>query len=141
VLKPGSRAIAGDSEGLERTTDDFTVALNRKRAVEDEDSLYNTRLPLNKSPSCELSASGCQRDEFPFASTFNGAFFAPDRTSAKLVNGPDNENSGRPLGNFYVRERVLDFNQYPVVGPRANGTLFWVFIDEPPTTVKRGNKR
>jgi hypothetical protein len=131
VLKPGSRAIAGDSEGLERTTDDATILLNRRRAVEDDDSLYVVRKPFNKSPTCTLNPTDCQRDEFPFASTFNGAFFAPNRTSAKLVNGLDNGNSGRPLGNFYIRERVLDFNTYPIDWPRADGTRFWVFIDDP----------
>jgi plastocyanin len=130
VLKPGSRAIAGDSEGLERTTDDATRDLNRFAAYEAADSIYKTRLPLNKTLRCQISVSGCEHDEFPFASTFNGAAFARDRTSVKLVEGTDNQRGGTPIGNFYVRERVLDFNSYPLVTPRVDGTLFWVFIDE-----------
>jgi hypothetical protein len=84
-----------------------------------------------RSFGCPVGCNGCQCDEYPFAATLNGASFDDGvRVSVKYVEGKDNNDSGRPSGNFYRRERILDFNSYPLNGPLVLGDKFWVYAGE-----------
>ena len=79
------------------------------------------------------NAPGCECDEYPFNSTWQGAAFAPNTTSVKWINGKQNQNAGREkLSNWYRTERLLDLANYPADGvtlPSGGGSsdFFWVY--------------
>ncbi len=86
---------------------------------------------------CATGAQVCSCDEYPFASTRNGGYFDPDRTSAKNINNDQNNSGGAGnLTNFYRVQRVLDFTQYPdqvqpydpALETNRGGDDFWVHI-------------
>jgi len=56
-------------------------------------------------------------DEYPFQSTYQGAWYYPGRTSIAHVDGMDNSTAGGRLGAFYAANRILDQDQ------------FWVYIN------------
>ena len=117
-LKAGTRAIA-DTSG--------TTSLNRSRVVEDIDKNRATSdkrckavfgpPPAGAPNSCPLVTDpdeileACDCDEYPFASTTQGAFFAPApqlaRYSIRRIPSADNRSAGGRLGAMYLRERVL----------------------------------
>ncbi|GAA2627065.1 hypothetical protein GCM10010411_75150 [Actinomadura fulvescens] len=54
-------------------------------------------------------------DEFPFASTREGAAHWPDNYpnwSARVIDAEDNQKAGRLLGRFYQRDRVLASDRF-----------------------------
>jgi len=141
LLKPGTRAVADESvradKALQRAKSEVVQEENRKRSCSLATSLYNTRLPLNQSASCAAGKQRCSCDEYPFASTWSGGNFDPERTSAKLINYVHNGNAGSGrLTSFFTKQRVLDFTQYPdqvqPYDPSAEsnrgGDDFWVHI-------------
>ncbi|WP_206781976.1 NucA/NucB deoxyribonuclease domain-containing protein, partial [Bailinhaonella thermotolerans] len=67
------------------------------------------KLPMNRNVHC---------DEYPFASTLQGASFAKGHYSLKAVNGNQNVTHGNRLGAFYRDYRV------------GTGNAFWVFIED-----------
>jgi hypothetical protein len=137
---PGAWLTADGNRGagLQRAKSEVVQDENRKRACRLGDALIKTRLPLNQSPKCAAGTQTCTCDEYPFASTWNGARFDPDRTSVKEINAAHNSGAGggRLSSNFYLRERVLDFTLYPEqvqpYDPSAEsnrgGDSFWVHI-------------
>lgn len=52
-------------------------------------------------------------DEFPFASTWEGAAFAYDNFSVRRIAKDDNNAAGRWLGAWYAYDRILDGKTYP----------------------------
>jgi hypothetical protein len=90
------------------------------------------------------ATSGCECDEYPFNSTWNGAFSDRDTTprtsSARYINGLQNGKAGTRLQQFYQAERVLDFTIDPGIPyirdnqsvsiPLSNfGDNFWVHVE------------
>jgi hypothetical protein len=140
MLKEGSRGFAeGERSGnaLQRAKSRVVQQLNRDKSCSLATSLLNTRLPLNQSPMCTAGTQTCSCDEYPFASTWNGGNFRPERTSAKQINDRHNKAAGTArLANFYTSQRVLDYTFYPdLVQPydpnaesNRGGDNFWVFI-------------
>jgi VCBS repeat-containing protein len=133
-----SVATASTGNALQRTRIDAANKSNRAASCEGSQSLFVTR-PGPVSASCQANPAGCQCDEYPFAATWNGGFFAPNNTSVKRIQGPQNQRAGANLSGFYQKERVLDLTVYdgsPTATPydlnqersRA-GENFWVHIE------------
>lgn len=55
----------------------------------------------------------CDCDEYPFASTEQGASNDPE-VSVKRIDASDNRRAGAFLGNFYLNQRVLDQEKFYV---------------------------
>lgn len=137
LLKPGSRALPDDSVtggGLQRLKDDEGVAkLNRSASCKLSTALIAVRNP-EPSASCKTDLSNCECDEYPFASTWNGGYFAPDSTSVRRINkAQNNAAGGGTLTQWYLRERVIDLTVYPPDGSvpsPGGGDRFWVHVPE-----------
>lgn len=132
-LMPGTRAIADSSvrgsAALQRNSWDADQRRNRAASCGDSNSsLFNARQPVKASTSCSANTLGCSCDEYPFASTYSGGAYDPDRTSVKLINAQQNNLAGGGrLSGFYARERLIDLAQFP--GDAGNrGDDFWVHI-------------
>lgn len=71
-----------------------------------------TRIDRNRTAACKdfTPSPGETCDEFPFASTYQGAYYIPslNRRSVRSIPGPDNSYGGSMLGSFYTRWRVVD---------------------------------
>lgn len=52
----------------------------------------------------------CNCDEYPFASTLEGAWKA--EASVKRINSADNQLAGTRLGNFFTSQRVIDEEEF-----------------------------
>jgi hypothetical protein len=144
VFKPGTRALADDSvtgidKALQRLKDSGSNGVaqqNRNAACRgtNASALINIRLPKQTSLSCSVDEANCECDEYPFASTWSGAAFSPDTTSARIINATHNGNAGGGnLTQWYLRERVLDLTVYPnppdgTIPSRGDGDRFWVHI-------------
>ena len=133
VLMSGTRAIADSSvrgsAALQRNSWEVDQKRNRAASCGDSSSsLFNSRQPVRASASCSANALGCSCDEYPFASTYSGGAYDPDRTSVKLINAQQNNLAGGGrLSGFYARERLIDLAQFP--GDAGNrGDDFWVHI-------------
>jgi hypothetical protein len=55
-----------------------------------------------------------QCDEFPFASTKEGAGKGDGNFSVRYVPGTENEQAGRELGNWYGTDRILHGDEYMI---------------------------
>lgn len=152
-MKPGFRAIADDSvrgsSALHRTQIEFVRAANSDAACTREWSIIN--VAPRASTSCPSGGTGgaCQCDEYPFASTYEGAFSVmpnlpvsevPNTASAKYILRGHNSTAGSALGDFYLKQRVLDLSTLTgQPGPPSNpdptytriygGDSFWVKIN------------
>lgn len=119
VLKAGTWAIPDSSilgDGALQRLKNTTVAqnTNRRASCTAATSLIRTRMPVQSSTTCTPDAPGCQCDEYPFASTWNGGYFDPSRTSVRWINGVHNLNAGGGnLTTFYRTEHVIDPAEYP----------------------------
>jgi len=67
---------------------------------------------------------GSNCDEFPMASTYEGAAFNSDYSVA-IVPSSANSSQGGILGNFYSSNRVIDNDLFMVVSVLPNGTASW----------------
>jgi hypothetical protein len=141
LLAPGTRAVADNSvvsfNALQRAKSETIGDSNRKASYRLAGSLYETRLPLNQAVGCISAPSSCSHDEYPFASTWNGGAFSPNRTSVKFINAKQNTaGGGGSITGFYTKQRVLDFTFYPdnvsPYDPNAErnrgGDDFWVYV-------------
>lgn len=90
--------------GLERTTDENVINGNRNRAV------YQCRKWINPVPDDE----SC--DEYPFASTYQGALTNDNNYSVKGLNAAQNSLEGSRRGSWYYWDRILE-GDYFVVFP------------------------
>jgi hypothetical protein len=143
--QPGSIAVADSSvvgdQALQMMREQARRDLNRDVSCSKtiSSSLLNNR-PYYGSASCSETNPGsgvppasCNCDEYPMASTWQGAGVSAgnqSKVSVKYVLGRDNSSSGGALGNFYKqfykRERVLDLTDYGAVSLRPTGDNFWV---------------
>jgi hypothetical protein len=153
-FRPGSIAVADSSvtgsEALQLLKDRTIRGRNRFAACEstNSDSLIRLRAPpFHVSSSCAqpttpgLLPPGCNCDEYPLASTWQGAHQTgganADRVSVKYIDRRANSSQGGGIGAFYEkffkRERVLDLTEYGVLPIRPAGDDFWVNAhDRPP---------
>jgi hypothetical protein len=136
MLKPRSLAIADPtftwSNTLQRLKNTDLAQKNRAASCTSSTALINVRPPYSSS-TCSPGQAGCQCDEYPFASTWNGGKFDPDRTSVKWINGlQNNKAGGGKLTGFYTTERVLDLTLYPAGAGDSvawgGGDIFWVHV-------------
>jgi VCBS repeat-containing protein len=88
---------------------------------------------------------GCDCDEYPFNSTWNGSYLSRNSTSAKYINKVQNQAAGNAaLFRFYANERVIDYTPDPsitfrldltpeelsnAIPTRAGGDNFWVHVE------------
>ena len=124
-LQEGQRSVAmNDNEShfrpLHRTLDSALRASNRvtsyARCVADFGQALTTMCP---------AGSSCECDEFPPASTHEGAAsveYEQQKYSVRSINGPDNASAGGLLGAFYARERVIDHEPFWVHVGSGAGT-------------------
>jgi hypothetical protein len=141
LLKPGTWAIpdpsvVGDNALQRLKNTEVAQKYNRNASCgrQNAQSLVNTR-PPQTSPTCTPYAATCECDEYPFASTWSGAYFMPARTSVKWINASHNSVSGGGnLTTFYRLERVIDPTPYPNDDLPENryengpGDDFWVHV-------------
>jgi len=136
LLKPGTRAIADDSVlssgALQRLKDTKAAdTLNRNASCKSAAALIKVR-PAYSSSTCSPNQPDCDCDEYPFASTWNGGYFDPDRTSVKWINAVQNKKAGGGAlsSGFYLKERVLDLSTYEVSATPSwgGGDNFWVYV-------------
>ncbi len=102
--------------------------LNRNYACNYSESII--RLRPNKSDECVLSDCDC--DEYPFSSTWEGAYINRYGTSAKYLDPIQNRTAGARLGSFYIKERLIDLSVQSLNPPPNHAPLdadpFWVTI-------------
>ncbi len=97
-------------EPLHRTVDDARRDANRAAAIKTCIDVWGP----------QYANGGLQCDEYPFSFTQEGAANtsssgAPTRRySARPIDGPDNEEVGRRLGDMYGSLRVLDAEAFHV---------------------------
>jgi hypothetical protein len=114
LLEPGARAFASG-------TNSFNDALKRTAITKVRDknnyaacAPYSTSLigqrPPYFSATCAAPGSKCDCDEYPFASTWNGAKIRPYTTSVKKINSAQNQLAGSGLAPFFLAERIIDFS-------------------------------
>ncbi|MFJ4868610.1 FG-GAP-like repeat-containing protein [Streptomyces sp. NPDC088757] len=98
------KVIPGEKEPLHRVLDQDTVDKNRKAA---NDTCVDVWGPYDGT---KLNC-----DEYPFASTYEGAAKGDKRYSARLIDADDNQKVGRELNSqFYTVNRVLDNDAFYV---------------------------
>jgi VCBS repeat-containing protein len=132
----------GSGYPLQRAKSEVIKRTNRTASCgEQNSSLINSRQPLNQSSSCAAGTQRCSCDEYPFAATWNGGNFRPDKTSVKRINFDHNQNAGNQYGTWLLKERVLDFTNYacedgngifctydPNLESNRSGDNFWILI-------------
>lgn len=59
-------------------------------------------------------------DEYPLASTYQGAATANGNYSARVMPGWDNQNLGRRIGNWYGTQRILHDDPYYIILVRGD---------------------
>lgn len=141
VLKPNTWAIPDGSvlgdQALQRLKNKSVQdRTNRYVSCSAPRALIRVRQPVQYSGTCSATnLSQCQCDEYPFASTWSGGYFDPDRTSVRWINRDQNQASGTAnLTNFYRDEHIIDPNNYPNDMLPENryengpGDDFWVHI-------------
>lgn len=135
AMREGTRAFADSGSlgrALQRLKNPKEISDPNRRVAcgAAQASLINSR-PPKSSNTCSPNQANCQCDEYPFNATYQGAFYAPETTSVKWINGSQNlKAGGGKLSNFYRDQRLLDFGEYLSSGepPLSSGLsdLFWV---------------
>jgi hypothetical protein len=103
------------------------------------------RLRPKSSSTCPIDGAGCDCDEYPFNSTWNGGYLNRDATSAKYINSKQNRAAGSTaLFRFYANERVIDLTPDPgitftqdltpeelsrAIPARTGGDDYWVHVE------------
>jgi hypothetical protein len=123
----GDQYLAAPSNALQRTKFASTKNDNRRAACGDNSTSLLITRPALRSASCLQNATGCSCDEYPYASTYNGAAFDPSGTSVKIIRNSSNGTGGTRHLQFLQAERVLDFTESETSAP--NGENFWVHIE------------
>ncbi|MFC9282808.1 NucA/NucB deoxyribonuclease domain-containing protein [Streptomyces collinus] len=88
----------GTTKYLTRLTDKAKIRQNRSKAC----------------PSSRHRPPGKQCDEYPFASTWQGASTGSGNFSWRMIDATQNEEGGKALGRFYLYNRVLDKDKFLV---------------------------
>lgn len=97
------KSTPGEDEAIHRTLD---------TTVRDENRAQVRRTCRDVWGDYDGALLNC--DEYPFASTYEGAASGDDRYSARLIDADDNQEAGRRLGQFYRENRVLDGDAFYV---------------------------
>ncbi|WP_328841915.1 NucA/NucB deoxyribonuclease domain-containing protein [Streptomyces europaeiscabiei] len=69
----------------------------------------------NRDTACPTSLErppGKQCDEYPFASTWQGAKTGGGKFSRRMIDGDQNEDGGRALGRFYLYSRIIERDKF-----------------------------
>lgn len=90
------------SASLTRMTNKASITANRSAA----------RAACKKKWPKKPAGKDC--DEYPFASTNQGAAKAKGRFSVRYITSGDNRTSGRRLGAWYKADRILDGERFTV---------------------------
>ncbi|WP_406398510.1 NucA/NucB deoxyribonuclease domain-containing protein [Streptomyces uncialis] len=88
----------GTSRYLIRLTDTAKIKKNRKKAC----------------PSSRPRPAGKSCDEYPFASTWQGARTGDGKYSWRMINETQNIEGGRALNGFYTYSRILEKDKFLV---------------------------
>jgi hypothetical protein len=88
----------GTNKYLTRLTDGSKIKQNRNKAC----------------PSSLERPPGKSCDEYPFASTWQGAKYNGGPFSRRMVNAQQNKNAGDALKGFYTYARVLEGDRFLV---------------------------
>lgn len=97
------KSTPGEDEPLHRVLD---------QEIRDDNRAEVRRTCLDIWGDYDGSQLNC--DEYPFASTYEGAAFGDDRYSARLIDAADNQEAGRRLGQIFRQNRVLDGDPFYV---------------------------
>ncbi|CAL9627219.1 NucA/NucB deoxyribonuclease domain-containing protein [Streptomyces sp. enrichment culture] len=82
----------GTKSYLSRLTDKKKIKENRSKA----------------RPASLKRLKGKQCDEYPFASTWQGAKTGGGKFSRRMIDGRQNEEGGKDLGRFYLYNRIIE---------------------------------
>ncbi|MEW2289673.1 NucA/NucB deoxyribonuclease domain-containing protein [Streptomyces sp. NPDC047841] len=88
----------GTTKYLTRLTNKDKIRQNRNKAC----------------PSSRPRPAGKQCDEYPFASTWQGASTGGGQFSWRMINAKQNEEGGKALGRFYLYNRILEKDRFLV---------------------------
>ncbi|WP_327416408.1 NucA/NucB deoxyribonuclease domain-containing protein [Streptomyces sp. NBC_01233] len=99
---PG-KSVPGGSTPLHRLIDKTAQDKNRDAAIATCKDVWG-----------DYSGTKLQCDEYPFASTKEGAAAPGKRFSARLIDGGDNETGGRRLNEMYTLNRILNGDAFYV---------------------------
>ncbi|TWG88507.1 deoxyribonuclease NucA/NucB [Cupriavidus gilardii J11] len=143
-MQPGFRAVADaavarEGMALQRTQMPVMRDANRYASCGNVKSSIIRQRPKHSESCASSGGKSCDCDEYPFASTYQGAFENRSTTSAKYVLGSDNRAVGSALATFYASERVIDLsyetgergvptNPYPSFVRDYGGDLFWIYV-------------
>ncbi|MFD1972422.1 NucA/NucB deoxyribonuclease domain-containing protein [Trinickia caryophylli] len=84
------------------------MKLNRRDALKQCIANFgDLKEPCTVSDDPDAEPTACDCDEYPFASTQDGASRRSD-ASVKKIDSSDNRRTGSRLGHFYAGQRVLD---------------------------------
>lgn len=97
------KSTPGEDEPLHRVLD---------QEIRDDNRAEVRRTCLDIWGDYDGSQLNC--DEYPFASTYEGAAFGDDRYSARLIDAADNQEAGRRLGQIFRQNRILDGDSFYV---------------------------
>ncbi|MFB0629410.1 NucA/NucB deoxyribonuclease domain-containing protein [Streptomyces sp. AB3(2024)] len=97
------KTVPGATEPLHRLIDKEEQKKNRANAIATCNDVWG-----------DYSGTKLQCDEYPFASTKEGAAAPGKRFSARLIEGTDNETGGRRLNDMFTLNRVLDGDAFYV---------------------------
>lgn len=143
-MRADFRALADESVmaqggALHRTQIAAMRNANRYASCSTVSTSIISRHPQHSASCPNERADPCDCDEYPFASTYEGAFAGRTTTSARFVSRTDNRAVGSALADFYARQRVIDMsyeteqrgtlkNPYPSFVFDETGDAFWVHI-------------
>ncbi|MFF8036254.1 NucA/NucB deoxyribonuclease domain-containing protein [Streptomyces sp. NPDC016626] len=98
-----AKTVPGETEPLHRLVD-----------AEEQQKNRNTSIATCNNVWGDYSGTPLQCDEYPFASTKEGANKGDNRYSVRLIEGSDNEEGGRRLNSMYTLNRMLDDDPFYV---------------------------
>lgn len=105
IAKHIKDAQADGKPGKYGTTDYLTRLTNKKKIDKNRGKACPSSLERPPGKSC---------DEYPFASTWQGAKYSGGPFSRRMVNDKQNKGAGRALKGFYAYSRVLEGDRYLV---------------------------
>ncbi|MFE3788061.1 NucA/NucB deoxyribonuclease domain-containing protein [Streptomyces goshikiensis] len=97
------KTVPGATEPLHRLIDKDKQKKNREKAIATCNDAWGNYM-----------GTTLQCDEYPFASTKEGAAAPGNRFSARLIDGTDNETGGRKLNEMFTLNRILDGDAFYV---------------------------
>ncbi|GAA3122908.1 hypothetical protein GCM10020254_82520 [Streptomyces goshikiensis] len=97
------KTVPGATEPLHRLIDKDKQEKNREKAIATCNDVWG-----------DYKGTTLQCDEYPFASTKEGAAAPGNRFSARLIDGTDNETGGRKLNEMFTLNRILDGDAFYV---------------------------